>query len=74
MYSYTANVSGSDAYLSKRRRKLEVIMQQKGLGTAFFTVSFDDNQWHDLHRLMPNGLAEPKFRYHSTNANLQYLP
>lgn len=36
---------------------------------AFFTVSFADNQWHDLHHLMPNGLAEPKLRYHSTNAN-----
>ncbi len=45
-------------------------MQQKGLGTAFFTVSFADNHWHDLHRLMPNGLTEPKLRYHSTNKNL----
>jgi hypothetical protein len=45
-------------------------MQQKGLGTVFFTVSFDENHWHDLHRLMPNGSAEPKLRYHTTNANL----
>jgi hypothetical protein len=70
MYSYTANVTGSDAYWSKRRRELEAIMQQKGLGTAFFTVSFADNHWYDLHRLMPNGSAEPKLRYQSTNANL----
>lgn len=45
-------------------------MQQKGLGTAFFTVSFADNHWDDLHRLMPNSSAEPKLRYQSTNANL----
>jgi hypothetical protein len=45
-------------------------MQQKGLGTAFFTVSFADSHWYDLHRLMPNGSAEPKLRYQSTNANL----
>jgi hypothetical protein len=30
MYSYTANVTVSDAYWSKRRRELEAIMQQKG--------------------------------------------
>ena len=69
MYSYTANVTGSDAYWNKRRRELEAIMQQKGLGTAFFTVSFADNHWHDLHRFMPNGLAEPKLQHHRTNAN-----
>ncbi len=70
MYSYTANVTGSDAYWSKCWRELEAIMQQKGLGTAFFTVSFADNHWYDLHHLMPNGSAEPKLHYQSTNANL----
>jgi hypothetical protein len=70
MYSYTANVTGSDAYWSNRRRELEVIMQQKGIGTALFTVSFADNHWHDHHHLMLNGLAEPKLRYQSTNASL----
>jgi hypothetical protein len=70
IYSYTANVTGSDAYWSKWRREFEAIMQQKGLGTAFFTVSFAYNHWHDLHRLMPNGLAKPKLRYQRTNTNL----
>ena len=40
LHAYTANVVGSDAYWSKKRRELEAIMQQKGLGTAFFTFSF----------------------------------
>ena len=63
MYAYTANVTGSDSYWSKERRKLEAIMQQKKMGTAFFTFSFADNHWHDLHRLMPSGLLEPRKRY-----------
>ncbi len=42
---------------------------QKGLETAFFTFSFADNHWPDLHRLMPKGLLEPKHRYRNTSAN-----
>jgi len=53
MHAYTANITGSDSYWGKKRGELEAIMQQKGLGTAFWTVSFADNHWHDLHRLMP---------------------
>jgi len=69
MYAYTANVTGSDSYWSKRRRELEAVMQQKKLGTAFFTFSIADNHWFDLHRLMPRGLVEPKQRYKNVAKN-----
>jgi len=69
MYAYTANITGSDSYWSKKRRELEAIMQQKKLGTAFFTFSFADNHWTDLHRLMPGGLVDPKLRYRNIAKN-----
>ena len=63
MHVYSANVVGSDAYWSKKGRELEALVQQKEIGTAFFTMSFADNHWNDLHRLMPGLTLEPKKRY-----------
>ena len=60
-FDFSANVTGSDSYWSKKRR--ELIMQQKKMGSAFFTFSFADNHWHDLHCLMPSGLLQPRKRY-----------
>ena len=57
---YAANVVGSDTYWSKKGRELEALVQQKEIGTAFFTMSFADNHWNDLHRLMPGPTLEPK--------------
>lgn len=69
MYAYTSNIVGSDSYWSKKRKELEATMQQKGVGTVFFTFSFADNHWHDLHRQMPSGLLPPKERYKNVPKN-----
>jgi hypothetical protein len=66
---YAANVVGSDAYWSKKGRELEALVQQKEFGTAFFTMSFADNHWDDLHRLMPGPKLEPKQRYRNVLKN-----
>jgi hypothetical protein len=54
MSSYTANLTGSDQYWQQRRSELRSIFHQKGSGTGFFTFSFADNHWDDLHRILPN--------------------
>ena len=56
MHAFTSNIVGSDSYCAKKRRELEAIVQQRGMGTAFFSFSFADHHWHQLHRLMPGGL------------------
>ncbi len=66
---YAANVVGSDAYWSKKGRELEALVQQKEFGTAFFTMSFADNHWDDLHRLMPGPKLEPQHRYRNILKN-----
>ena len=53
MSTYAANITGSDAYWYKRRAELEATFEQKEAATVFFTFSYADNHWHDLHRLMP---------------------
>ena len=53
MSSYCSNVTGSDSYWYKRRSELEATFEQKRIATCFFTFSFADTHWHDLHRLMP---------------------
>lgn len=68
-YAYKAQIVGSDAYWHKRQRELEAVLQPKGPGTAFFTVSFADNHWDDLHRLMPGGQVEPNRRYQNISKN-----
>lgn len=55
MHLYTANVTGSDSYWHARRCELEAIFEQKKPATIFFTMSFADNHWPDLHRLLPTG-------------------
>ena len=50
---YSANITGSDAYWYQRRRELEATFEQKLAATIFFTFSYADNHWADLHRLMP---------------------
>lgn len=69
IYAYSANIVGSDGYWNKKRRELEAIMQQKSVGTLFFTLSFADNHWPDLHRLMPAGLLPGNQRYKSIIKN-----
>ena len=59
MCSYSANISGSNAYWYTRRKELEAIFEQKGPGTAFFTFSFADNHWDDIHRHLPGDPSCP---------------
>ena len=54
--SYSSNITGSDAYWHKRRSELEATFEQMLPATAFFTFSYPDVHWDDLHKLMP-GLA-----------------
>jgi hypothetical protein len=51
--SYTANITGTDAYWFQRRCELLAIMEQKKPATVFWTFSYADLHWFDLHRLMP---------------------
>lgn len=60
MTAYTANVSGSDSYWYKRRSELEATTEQKDCPTIFFTFSYADNHWNDLHKLMPGGFSDKK--------------
>lgn len=53
MSSYAANITNSDAYWTKRRNELLATIEQRGLPTFFFTFSFANIHWPDLHRLMP---------------------
>jgi hypothetical protein len=59
MSAYSSNVTGCDSYWHKRRCELEATFEQKAPATVFFTFSYADNHWLDLHRLMP--------RYYQSN-------
>ncbi|RNA07296.1 ATP-dependent DNA helicase PIF1 [Brachionus plicatilis] len=53
MTPYSANITGSNAYWYQRRIELESTFEQKKPATVFFTFSYADNHWEDLHRLLP---------------------
>ena len=57
MSAYCSNITRSDAYWYKRRAELEATFEQKEPATVFFTFSYADNHWHDLHRLMPRNYS-----------------
>ncbi len=50
MSSYAANITGSDAYWSRRRSELEATFEQAKTASAFFTFSYPDNHWEDLQK------------------------
>ena len=58
MSAYSSNITGCDSYWHKRRSELEATFEQKAPATIFFTFSYADNHWHDLHRLMPRYYKE----------------
>ncbi len=58
MSAYSSNITGSDAYWHKRRCELESTFEQKPPATVFFTFSYADNHWADLHRLMPRNFTD----------------
>ena len=53
MSAFTSNITGSSSYWKRRRTELEETFDQKKSATVFFTFSYADNHWLDLHRLMP---------------------
>jgi len=70
MTAYSANITGSDSYWYKRRSELEATMSDKSCATVFFTFSYADNHWLDLHKLMPGGFnKDPKKRYQNVLNN-----
>ena len=58
MSAYSANITGCPSYWFKRRADLESTFEQKKTATCFFTYSYADNHWSDLHKLMPGKPAE----------------
>jgi len=52
MQKFNANILGSNAYFHKSRGELEVLMEQEGMATLWFTLLAADNHWEDLHRLL----------------------
>jgi hypothetical protein len=70
MTSYSKNITGSPSYWLWRRTELEALFQQAKIGTVFFTFSFADRHWPDLHRLFPGGWNEDmKIRDQNINNN-----
>ena len=48
---YGANITGSPPYFYQRRKELENTIDQKGAPTVWWTLSFPDFHWDDLHKL-----------------------
>ena len=52
---YIANVPGTNAYWHKLRKGLKTIATAVGTPTFFFTFSFADMHWPELHALFGTG-------------------
>jgi hypothetical protein len=70
MNAYTANITGSDTYWNKCQKELNALFTQKHPGTLFWTLSFADNHTHELHRLLPGGIAGRNATSVNRNAHL----
>jgi len=70
LVAYAGNVTGTDSYWWKRRRELEALFSQLLPGTVFFTLSYADNWCHELHRLLPGGVAARSASAVNRNAHL----
>jgi hypothetical protein len=53
MTAYSSNITGSNSYWFKRRGELEGTFEQMRPASVFFTFSYPDNHWEDLHQLIP---------------------
>ena len=54
---YVANVTGGSAYWFKIREDLKAIIATKGAPTIFFTFSFADLHWPELHSMFSSDVA-----------------
>jgi hypothetical protein len=73
MTAYSANITGSDSYWFKRRKELEATFEQKGCATVFFTFSYADNHWNDLHLLMPGAFTTDKNKRYQNVLNNPHI-
>ena len=62
--AYSVNLTVADAHWYHRCQELEAIcFSKEDVVPRFFTFSFVDYYWDDLHRMMPGGLVEPNRHY-----------
>ena len=61
MQKFNTNIVGSNTYFDKRRKELEVLIQQEGLCTTWFTLSAANNYWLDLNRIIHSNRPLPEF-------------
>jgi hypothetical protein len=54
MYRYSANITGSAAYMISKRQELEALISTKGPPNFFITCTMAENYWEDLHRQFSN--------------------
>jgi len=73
MTSYAANITNSDAYWTKRRNELLATIEQRGLPTFFFTFSYANLHWPDLHRLMPGKSSTTRSQRYQNVLNNPHL-
>jgi hypothetical protein len=73
MSTYSANITGSDAFWNRRRTELQATFEQKAMATIFFTFSYADNHLVDLHRLMPGKKSTTKTERYKNVLNNQHL-
>ena len=73
MSSYAANITNSDAYWTKRRYELLATIEQRGLPTFFFTFSYANIHWPDLHRLMPGTQSTTRSQRYKNVLNNPHL-
>ena len=61
MHRYSSFILGSPSHLHRERKRLEAIIKQLDCPTIWFTLSFADKHWQDLHRLFgypPNNIID----------------
>ena len=73
---YAANITGSTSYFYQRRKELEAVIEQKKPPTVWWTLSYPDFHWEDLHKMFgdrrPN-ITEEQYRKWKAN-NLKENP
>lgn len=70
MSAYAANISGSGPFWYNNLMNLMAAFEQYKCATFWWTKSYADHHWPDLHRLMPNGpTTDLKEKYLNTINN-----
>lgn len=56
MFRYSANITGSPAYMISKRQELESMISTLGAPNFFITCTMAENHWEDLHRQFSNSI------------------